>query len=167
MATATIPETIQETATSKASSSVSLRNMDEIKRVFNQFDTNADGKISVDELGDVLKSMGSAYTKAELHRVMEEMDTDKDGFINLDEFAQLCRSSSGVSELRDAFDLYDQNKNGLISSAELHKVLNSLGMRCSVEECVKMISGVDSDGDGMVNFEEFEKMMAANNVKNG
>ncbi|XP_021292236.1 probable calcium-binding protein CML27 [Herrania umbratica] len=146
-------------------SSVYLENMDELQKVFNQFDANKDGKISVSELGDVLKAMGSSYTKEELERVMEDIDTDKDGFINLSEFSALCRSSSdavsAASELRDAFDLYDQDKNGLISANELHLVLNRLGMNCSVDDCVRMITSVDSDGDGNVNFEEFEKMMSA------
>ncbi|CAN0891465.1 Probable calcium-binding protein CML27 [Linum grandiflorum] len=95
---------------------------------------------------------------------MEEIDSDKDGFINLEEFAQLCRSTSeggGGEELREAFDLYDENKDGLVSEAELHHVLNRIGMRCSVEECARMIKGVDSDGDGRVNYKEFEKMMAS------
>ncbi|KAJ8772169.1 hypothetical protein K2173_027346 [Erythroxylum novogranatense] len=163
MASTTPATSHNASTTSSNSSSLHLQNFDDLKRVFNQFDTNGDGKISLDELGDVLKSMGSTYTQAELDRVMKDVDADKDGFINLEEFSHLCRSSSGVSDLRDAFDLYDQNKDGLISSAELHKVLNSLGIRCSAEECVKMISSVDSDGDGSVNFEEFQKMMATNN----
>ncbi|KAJ4831668.1 putative calcium-binding protein cml27 [Turnera subulata] len=100
---------------------------------------------------------------------MEDIDTDKDGFVDLAEFTQLCRSSStafAAAELRDAFDLYDQNKDGLISAAELHQVPNRLGIRCSVEECTKTIKNVDSDADGSVNFEEFEKKMA-NGVNNG
>ncbi|KAK6276414.1 hypothetical protein POUND7_006123 [Theobroma cacao] len=109
--------------------------------------------------------MGSSYSKEELERVMEDIDTDKDGFINLSEFSAFCRSSSdavsAASELRDAFDLYDQDKNGLISANELHLVLNRLGLKCSVDDCVRMITSVDSDGDGNVNFEEFEKMMSA------
>ncbi|XP_022738545.1 probable calcium-binding protein CML27 [Durio zibethinus] len=153
------PDTTQKT------SSISQENMDQLQKVFNQFDANKDGKISVTELGDVLKTMGSSYTEEELKRVMEDIDTDKDGFINLSEFCSLCRSSSdavtAASELRDAFDLYDQDKNGLISANELHLVLNRLGMKCLLDDCVKMITSVDSDGDGNVNFEEFQKMMSA------
>ncbi|XVF50456.1 hypothetical protein PTKIN_Ptkin04bG0102200 [Pterospermum kingtungense] len=151
-------------------SSVSLENMEQLQKVFNQFDANKDGRISVAELGNVLKAMGSSYTEEELQRVMEDIDTDKDGFINLAEFTSLCRTSSdavtAASELRDAFDLYDQDKNGLISANELHLVLNRLGMACSVDDCVNMIKSVDSDGDGNVNFDEFQKMMRASNPSN-
>jgi calcium-binding protein CML len=139
--------------------------MDELRKVFDQFDANKDGRISLPELGSVLQAMGSSYSDAELRRVMVDVDTDSDGFINLEEFALLCKSPS--SELKDAFDLYDQDKNGLISSKELHLVLNSIGMTCSVDDCVKMIVSVDADGDGNVNFEEFQKMMSANLVANG
>ncbi|GKV05151.1 hypothetical protein SLEP1_g17193 [Rubroshorea leprosula] len=148
------------------SSSMIVQDMDQLQKIFNQFDANKDGKISITELGDVLQAMGTRYSQEELQRVMGDIDTDCDGFINLSEFAALCRSSfddaTATIELRDAFDLYDQDKNGLISSSELHLVLNRLGMKCSEEDCARMICSVDSDGDGNVNFEEFRKMMNAN-----
>ncbi|CAN8292683.1 unnamed protein product [Cochlearia groenlandica] len=150
-----------ETAKLTHAESVDMANPEELKKVFDQFDSNGDGKISVHELGGVFKAMGTSYTETELNRVLEEVDTDRDGFINIDEFSALCRSSSSASEIRDAFDLYDHDKNGLISAAELHQVLNSLGMSCSVDDCTKMIGPVDADGDGNVNFEEFQKMMTS------
>lgn len=145
--------------------SVYLQDMEELKRVFDRFDANGDGKISVTELDNVLRTLGSGVPPEELQRVMDDLDTDHDGFINLSEFAEFCRSDTadgGNSELRDAFDLYDHDKNGLISANELHMVLNRLGLKCSVEECHVMIQSVDSDGDGSVNFEEFKKMMTNN-----
>ncbi|CAA0333229.1 unnamed protein product [Arabidopsis thaliana] len=75
--------------------------------------------------------------------------------------------SNPWEQIREAFDLYDQNKNGLISSSEIHKVLNRLGMTCSVEDCVRMIGHVDTDGDGNVNFEEFQKMMSSPELVKG
>ncbi|KAG8091429.1 hypothetical protein GUJ93_ZPchr0012g20003 [Zizania palustris] len=70
-------------------------------------------------------------------------------------------------DLRDAFDVFDVfdgNKDGLISAEELGTVLGSLGLhrhggRPAVAECRYMIRLVDSDGDGMVSFEEFKRMM--------
>jgi Ca2+-binding EF-hand superfamily protein len=68
-------------------------------------------------------------------------------------------------DLREAFDVFDGNKDGLISAEELGTVLGSLGLRRAgagrpaVAECRDMIRLVDSDGDGMVSFEEFKRMM--------
>lgn len=160
------PEPNSNPNLSPSSPSPYLEDMEELKRVFNRFDANGDGKISVDELDSILRTLGSGVPPEELRRVMDDLDTDRDGFISLPEFAALCRSDTpdgGATELRDAFDLYDRDKNGLISAAELHLALNRLGMKCSVEECQNMIKSVDSDGDGSVDFGEFKKMMTAKN----
>ncbi|CAO2834562.1 unnamed protein product [Amaranthus hypochondriacus] len=145
-------------------SSVYISDMVEVKKVFDRFDTNGDGKISATELTGVMTALGSETSEQEVKQMMEEMDSDKDGVISLDEFANFCSKKvegdeSGSQELRDAFQMYDQDNNGLISAAELHLVLTRLGERCSVQDCEKMIQSVDSDGDGNVNFEEFRKMM--------
>lgn len=147
--------------------SLYLENIDEVKKVFNRFDANGDGKISATELADVLQALGSSTTEEELKRMMEEIDTDRDGYISLDEFADFCRGGindqdvdGGAKELKDAFEMYDHDKNGLISASELHLVLNRLGEKCSVHDCSRMIGSVDCDGDGNVSFDEFKKMMS-------
>lgn len=98
--------------------------------------------------------------------MMMELDIDKDGVVNFDEFAEFCArkldGEGGLKELSEAFDMYDQDKNGLISANELHLVLSRLGQHCTVQDCEKMIKTFDSDGDGNVSFDEFRKMMCGN-----
>ncbi|KZV40263.1 calcium-binding allergen Ole e 8-like [Dorcoceras hygrometricum] len=143
--------------------------MDEVQKVFQRFDSNKDGKISKDELSGVLKALGSSTSAEELTKMMEEIDTDKDGHINLQEFASFCKGdadpyNSAEKELREAFELYDQDHDGRISAAELHLILTRLGENCSVGDCAGMIKSVDSDGDGFVSFDEFKKMMTTNDA---
>ncbi|GER28250.1 calcium binding protein [Striga asiatica] len=139
---------------------------EEVERIFRKFDSNGDGQISLTELGAILNGLGSETPADEVARIMSELDTDGDGFIDLKEFKAFhCGGGAGDGaevdnkELKEAFDLYDQDKNGKISANELHAVLRCLGEKCSLKDCRRMISNVDADGDGCVNFKEFKKMM--------
>ncbi|WCJ25245.1 Calcium-binding EF-hand family protein [Euphorbia peplus] len=142
--------------------------MDEIRQIFTRFDKNGDGKISSSEVIDSLGELGTRISIEEVQCMMHEFDKDGDGYIDLDEFVEFIQGFEGGSdtktggnkELKDAFDLYDIDKNGLISATELHKVMKMLGLKSTINDCMKMIRKVDQDGDGNVNFEEFKKMMS-------
>ncbi|PON35573.1 Parvalbumin [Parasponia andersonii] len=135
----------------------------ELELVFKKFDVNGDGKISSSELGAIMGSLGQPSGEEELEKMIKEVDADGDGFIDLSEFIELntkgVDSNEALENLKDAFSVYDIDKNGSISAEELHEVLGSLGDDCSIAECRKMISGVDCDGDGMISFDEFKLMM--------
>ncbi|KAH1116995.1 putative calcium-binding protein CML26 [Glycine soja] len=137
--------------------------MNELETVFNHLDANGDDKISADELDNVLWSLKSGVSPEDLHRVMEDLDTDCDSFISFTKFAAFCRSDASIdgksNEFRDAFDLYNRDKNGLISAAELQLVLNRLGLKCSIDKFHDMIKSVNANGGGCINFEEFKTMM--------
>ncbi|KAJ4710067.1 Calcium-binding protein [Melia azedarach] len=136
---------------------------DELAQVFKRFDVNGDGKISASELGSIMSSLGHAPTDEELDKMMREIDSDGDGFIDYNEFVELntkgVDSDEILENLKDAFSVYDIDGNGSITAEELYEVLRSLGDDCTIAECKKMISGVDSDGDGTIDFEEFKVMM--------
>ncbi|KAA8532509.1 hypothetical protein F0562_032675 [Nyssa sinensis] len=136
---------------------------EELKQVFKKFDVNGDGKISSSELGSIMGSLGHKATDEELETMIKEVDADGDGFIDLNEFIELntkdIDSDEVLENLKEAFSVFDMDKNGSISAEELLNVLRSLGEDCSIAECRKMISGVDCDGDGMICFEEFKMMM--------
>ncbi|CAH1414164.1 probable calcium-binding protein CML25 [Lactuca sativa] len=136
---------------------------EELEQVFKKFDVNGDGKISWSELGSIMGSLGHQPNEEELKNMIKEVDADGDGFINLQEFVELntkdIDSAEVLENLKDAFSVFDIDKNGSISAEELHNVLESLGEECSIAECRKMIAGVDVNGDGMISFDEFKVMM--------
>jgi calcium-binding protein CML len=67
----------------------------ENEKVFNRFDANGDGKISLQELSDALGKLGSV-SMDELQRTMAEIDTDNDGFIDKAEFGAFCVANPGL-----------------------------------------------------------------------
>ncbi|XP_031498198.1 calmodulin-like protein 30 [Nymphaea colorata] len=139
-------------------------NKEEMKRVFAKFDGNRDGKLSAEELERVLKALGRNNSQAEVMEMLQVADTDCDGFIDFKEFMDVVGMDGGVkeSEIESAFHVFDLDGNGRISGEELHQVLKRLGERCSLEECKRMVKGVDKNGDGQVDIQEFMMMMTKN-----
>ncbi|XVE71493.1 hypothetical protein DITRI_Ditri10aG0154800 [Diplodiscus trichospermus] len=156
----------------------------ELKRVFATFDKNGDGFITKQELRESLKNIRLFMTEKEVEEIVMKVDANGDGLIDFDEFCTLCQAMDGHSEegvrrgsedgngihveegdiegdLKEAFDVFDKDKDGLISVEELGSVLCSLGLKegNKMEDCKAMIRKVDMDGDGMVNFDEFKRMM--------
>ena len=64
------------------------------------------------------------------------------------------------AEIKEAFNFFDKDKDGSIDVNELNNVMKSLGKNPTDNEMQSLIKGVDSDGDGMINYEEFQDMMA-------
>ncbi|XP_058181580.1 calmodulin-like protein 3 [Rhododendron vialii] len=137
----------------------------ELRRVFQMFDKNGDGRITKKELNDSLENMGIFIPDPELTQMIEKIDVNGDGCVDIDEFGALYQSimeeRDEEEDMREAFNVFDQNGDGFITVEELRSVLASLGMKQgrTVEDCKRMIMKVDVDGDGRVNFKEFKQMM--------
>lgn len=65
-----------------------------------------------------------------------------------------------VEEVKEAFDIFDENKDGFIDANELGHVLLSLGfIQATGEDCKRMINGFDDNFDGRIDLTEFIKVM--------
>merc|ERR1712162_82815 len=66
-----------------------------------------------------------------------------------------------ITEIREAFDLFDTDGSGAIDAKELKVAMRALGFEPKKDEIRKMISDIDKDGDGTIDFDEFMMMMTA------
>ncbi|KAJ8615840.1 hypothetical protein MRB53_035212 [Persea americana] len=161
-----IPQDIKNSTSSSLSSSLITRmDMAELRRVFQMFDRNGDGRITKQELGVSLENLGIYISDKDLVTMIEKIDANGDGCVDISEFQTLYQmimdERDEEDDMREAFNVFDQNGDGFITVEELRSVLVSLGLKQgkTVEDCKKMIWKVDVDGDGMVNFKEFRQMM--------
>ncbi|KAK4362239.1 hypothetical protein RND71_017480 [Anisodus tanguticus] len=63
-------------------------------------------------------------------------------------------------EIKEAFDVFDENGDEYIDSSELMKLILRMGFsEYSVKDCKRMIMAFDENRDGRIEFREFLKLM--------
>ena len=70
-------------------------------------------------------------------------------------------SADEIEEIKEAFDIFDVDRSGAISVAELLNAMRSLGFDTKNPAIFQMIADMDEDGNGEIEFEEFLDMMTA------
>jgi calcium-binding protein CML len=64
-------------------------------------------------------------------------------------------------DLKMAFEMFEMEKgSGYITPKGLQRMLHRLGDAKSYDDCVAMIHVFDIDGNGVLDFHEFNQMMA-------
>lgn len=133
------------------------------REVFAIFDKDNSGNITAAELGEVMKSLGLNPTEDELRDMVNEIDADQNGTIDFEEFIQLMSHTVGPSnldeELQKAFEVFDRDGSGSISTDELRQVMKKLGQDLTDSEINDMIKMADKDGNGVISLDEFKHIM--------
>ena len=75
--------------------------------------------------------------------------------------ARKIKNSDIEDELIESFKVFDRDGDGFINAAELRTSMMNLGEKLMDAEVDEMINEADIDGDGVINYDEFVKMMMA------
>jgi len=117
---------------------------------------------------DMDELMNAEFKEAfdEFDKVLElvmEVDLNGDGTIDFQEFLQMMKKKSSeadqMEDLRDAFRMFDRNKDGYIDLIELRKVTSLMGATLSSSEIQEFMKEADKDGNGKIDYDEFVNMM--------
>mmetsp|Transcript_6432 Transcript_6432/g.14518 ORF Transcript_6432/g.14518 Transcript_6432/m.14518 type:complete len:186 (-) Transcript_6432:292-849(-) len=133
----------------------------DMRKAFDKYDEKKDGVISMEEFKLALAEFN--YTDDELNEMFSQMDVNNNGVILYTEFLAATLEMHGRVEekrLAEAFDHIDDDDSGFISKENLVKLLGENESRSRIE---KLIQEVDTDGDGMISFEEFLIMFRNDN----
>ncbi|KAL6902202.1 hypothetical protein ACP4OV_005078 [Aristida adscensionis] len=149
-----------------------------LRRVFDLFDRNGDGEITLDEMACALDALGLGADRAGLEAAVGGYIPAGAAGLRFDDFESLHRALGDAlfgpipeavpeeevddeGDMKEAFRVFDEDGDGFISAAELQAVLKKLGLpeARNLATVQEMICNVDSDRDGRVDFGEFKNMM--------
>jgi len=120
---------------------------------FHSVDTDHDGFISSEELGVFLKRNARSLTG---HQVLHATDTDGDDRISFSEFAAvwLFGDLASPSFLRHAFEIFDDDRDGLVNRADVIRALETPQMR-KLKVCANLAEVASVIPQTPVEFDSF------------
>ena len=135
----------------------------EIKEAFSIFDTEHSGSIDARELKAAMRALGFEVKKQEIKKIMQDLDKSVNEKINYNEFLSIMTPRMGEKDTREEilkiFRLFDDDQTGKIAFRNIKKVALELGEGLTDDELHEMIEEADRDGDGLINFDEFYRVM--------
>ncbi|ETV69939.1 hypothetical protein, variant 1 [Aphanomyces astaci] len=100
-----------------------------LKRQFQQLDTDNSGEIDDHELATLIKSLGQEVTPTQLKEIIDEVDRNKNGTIDFNEFCHIVYNMRNPKQSRFATLLHLGVAKGLLK--DLGSVMNATGARVS------------------------------------
>ena len=134
-------------------------------KLFNQIDVNGDGKINKDELLKGLQNRIKSDTlKKDVDIIFQNIDMDNNGYIEYEEFVRGAVSKErfiNTKVIQFAVRYFDKDGSGEITFDEIEAVFkDSIQDKSNVHEALKkIIAEVDTNGDGIISFNEFADIM--------
>ncbi|KAL6202703.1 hypothetical protein ACLB2K_026408 [Fragaria x ananassa] len=136
-----------------------------LKEMFKSIDTDNSGTITLEELKQGLAKQGTKLSEFEAKQLMEAADADGNGTIDYDEFITATMHLNRMDReehLYTAFQHFDKDSSGFITTEELESALREYGMHDG-RDIRELIAEVDADNDGRINYDEFVAMMRKGN----
>ena len=134
-----------------------------LRMTFDVLDTDSNGIITSKEVQDVFKVFDIEENGEKIDKMVAKADVEGNGGIDFPQFKHImkkCRQKINPQpRLLRVFQLIDSDNTGNIDVEKLKEFMRKIGHDVTEQEVNDMIVVADEDGDGMVNFHEFLKMV--------
>ncbi|KAK1361935.1 putative calcium-binding protein CML16 [Heracleum sosnowskyi] len=137
----------------------------QLKEIFQRFDMDKDGSITQLELAALLRSLGIKPKGDQIHALLNKLDANGNGSIEFDELVEAILPNLNEEvlitqdQLLEVFRSFDRDGNGYITTAELAKQMAKMGQSLTYAEISELMKEADTNGDGVLNFNEFATLM--------
>jgi calmodulin len=119
----------------------------EFREAFYTFDRDRSGYIEKEELKNLCQWVGQDATDDEVDLMMKLADGDNSGKIDFWEFCTLMAHKMGDTNpdatLRKAFEVFDDDRSGTISSTEIRQVMREMGEQVDEEDMDDLMRSMD------------------------
>ncbi|XP_070597660.1 mitochondrial adenyl nucleotide antiporter SLC25A23-like isoform X2 [Erythrolamprus reginae] len=132
--------------------------------LFEQLDTNKDGRVDINELREGLARMGMEAGPQAEQDILREGDTDHDGELNFEEFTQYLQERE--RKLLLMFHSLDRNNDGQIDVSEIQQTFQGLGVYISLQQAEKILHSIDKDGTMTIDWNEWRDHFILNPLEN-
>ncbi|KAK7304208.1 hypothetical protein RJT34_15329 [Clitoria ternatea] len=138
-----------------------IERLNQLREIFARFDEDSDGSLTIWELSAMLRSLGHKPSIDEIDVLLANMDSNGNGFVEFEELvdAILLEILCNQEMLHAVFKCFDRDGNGYITAAELAGTMAKMGQPLTYRELTEMITEADTDGDGVISFNEFASVM--------
>jgi calcium-dependent protein kinase len=136
-----------------------------LRKIFEALDSDHSGYIDKKELMKEYNKYFPGTTKKQLkviNNFLETADVDNNGKIDYAEFLtamNLGNKDISKNTLKEVFDYYDHDKNGVIEAKDIKEIFEDTGL--SDKEIHDLIDEIDLNNDRQLSFEEFYKLITA------
>eukprot|EP01083_Nonionella_stella_P163337 537340_1 len=139
------------------------------KEAFGKADINSDGFIDMNELGNTLFAMGYSPSDRELTEIMNDIDQNGDHKLDWIEFLRVVQRQKDkyggfltVTEqkeinIREAWNALSNNTTGRMEVGKFRNTLKVFDLRIDINS---LITSLDADHSGYVDFAEFHELFA-------
>jgi calmodulin len=152
-----VNEAMEDGGSEDVISKLTEAQLDEFREACASFDKDGGGSIDATELKALMASVGQMPSDEEVIEMIRIADADGSGSVDFCEFVTLMAHKMGdvksESHLRAAFSLFDHNGDGNLSAEELRRVMINVGEPVTINDVNQLISEVDLNRDGVVNYE--------------
>mmetsp|Transcript_5988 Transcript_5988/g.18033 ORF Transcript_5988/g.18033 Transcript_5988/m.18033 type:complete len:536 (+) Transcript_5988:102-1709(+) len=151
------------------------RELVEVRKAFDEVDSDHSGTITVEEMRYALEKLGNKVGDSELLSMWDTFDLDGNGTIEYEEFLAATADLNKINtadNFRYAFKNFDKDGDGRITVDEVLDALKDIGVE--PEHAREIVADADLNSDGVIDFDEFVFMMkekgnineACNNMRN-